>query len=291
MKGVRMNRLLAIGAALIISLPPAFWLASLITGYTDREYDVLLPKETVKIADITYTAQSIAELYQPVISDTPSSSPKPVVMWYEVVEWDDNTLVIVFRPSWSDERHPIPIINMLYRWYRQSVYGSEIDMEYIEIHVNRIEGEIERVSFETSLGSKYWQYVVPHVRVIINQSNSAYAFTATTPSGKVLIPSRPLPNVPWGEDGRIMLYVQTWNHLFTIEAPPWSTEPLSMPLRFMDDQTYRELKVARRSHGDIYSRVDERLRFLLTFVIWIVPSAGVIAWFAISSKRERSNRH
>jgi len=87
------------------------------------------------------------------------------------------------------------------------------------------------------------------------------------------------------EDGRLRFVVATWNHLFRLrlDAIPDERE-LAFPLRFLDGETYRQHKYARKSQGDYATRENPLLKWLAIIGLFVLQVASL--WLV----RRKGNR-
>lgn len=263
--------------ALIVWGFPAFLLGAALTGRTPRAYKVLLPDDLFLLAGAQITAQEAAATYRPTILDSPGHRPPdPTVMWYEVVAPADGAVTIVYRPGWEDEQHPNPVVNVLYRWYRQAVYGSAQDMEYIQVMIDQPSGQVDEVQFETAPDGDFNRSYTEHLNATLTREKDILTLRIVDASGKVITSSAPLPDARWSPGSPLSFYVQTWNHLYTLKPPSWEVEPLDMPLRFLDDDSYRQLKMSWRSQGSVYTAKNSLARIVTVALLWFFPVALIV---------------
>lgn len=96
-------------------------------------------------------------------------------MWYEAVQ-EDESLVLIYHPVWEKEIHPNPILHRLYSAFRAVYYGLPLlDIEYIQININREDGTIRKVRYETSVPGDYYRVTSPLRYVFVNKDNGTYS--------------------------------------------------------------------------------------------------------------------
>ena len=261
---------------LILVVIPAYWLALLLTGRASRAYPVAQPQAMVHVAGQDITAEGLAARYAPTILDLEAHQPPNArLMWYEVVEQGDR-LVMVYHPLWDDETQPNPVGNFLYRVYRQAAYGSERDTEYIEVTIDRASGVIVRLRFEMAPPGEYDRPATEHLSVLIERSDVGYDMTVSDEAGQVVQPKAALADTSFIQGQTVTLSVQTWNHIFTPGRVDADAKPLRMPLTFLDDATYRAMKMATRSYGDVFTPLDREPGVVALTVLFSVLGGGLI---------------
>ena len=122
----------------------AFLVGLKLTGMERRNYSVLKTNDIVNGKKVI----EIIEKYKPIIYQTENIKKGIQFIFYELIE-QKNELVIIYRPVWSDEIHPNPLIHSLYKYYRWIYYGSTKDIEFIEIFIDKKTGEVVSFSYET----------------------------------------------------------------------------------------------------------------------------------------------
>ena len=206
-------------------------------------------------------------------------STRPVKMWYEVVD-GGNHWGIVYHPEWQDERHPNLLIHVLYGIYRAARYGFPLrDVEYVQIDVNKADGRIDRIRYETSPQDDFYAFVSEHWLVYIDRSQEGYLKRITTAEGVVVRPPT-IVEEDLSALTNLRLGVVTWNHLskMLVANSPY-TEPVPFPLRHLDEKTYRLHKYARKSQGD-YATPDTMLP------VWFLSIAFFLALRLARARRK-----
>ena len=189
------------------------------TGRIRRSYPVLLLEDEIVVAGKSITAKQIAEEYQPNIHQDVKLIGPPLLSYisYEVID-SSNAVCLVYHIVWSEEIHPKKLIHLLYRYlFFIQYYGSSKDCEFVEIWVNKEDGTIKKVKFETD------NHVLVTLEAKINDTKQCSV------------------------KNNIELEVTTWNHMFRL----YSGEKIQKQppqLRYLSDIEYKLEKHGRRSH-------------------------------------------
>jgi hypothetical protein len=215
-----------------------------VTGYDQRTYRVLPPKEIVQIAGIRRSVEQLAAKYQPAMflrSTTPS--PPLLWVWYEAVP-NQSTLDFVYYHAWQNEIHPKPIIHALYSIYRAAYYGYPLyDIEYFQVSVSRATGEVVGLRFETSPGHDYFAPVNEHlVAQFQRNANGTFKEERLTLDGNLVVVIDEVPLL-FNAD-RVLVGVQSWNHLSRLLAPADQDFDITIqsPLKSLGDHQTREIR-------------------------------------------------
>lgn len=265
----------------------SFFLGMAITGRVSRAYKVSSPDFNLEIGGVSRSVSEWAAAYQPTILNAPDHAPPaPIAMWYEVSQADRQTVAFIYHSMWEDEYHnPITATDVLYRWYRAVVYGSPRDIEYVEIFVDPASGTIVRVRFETAAVGDYQRTITEHLYAFLNRANGSLVYHVEDSSGNIITPDTPRPDLGWSTEHPVALFVSTWNHLYSLDSPGSQYLPLNMPLKYLDDQSYKDYKFATRSQGDIATQTDQRGRYAVVAILWLALVATSFVFLFRSVRR------
>lgn len=237
-----------------------FW----ITGSVPRNYNVLDPSR--KIAN--YTVEQLAEVYKPILYQEDNIKPEPTKNFYEIVN-KSSSLIIAYRVYWSDEYYPNAIMDNLYRFFRTIYYGDPADIETIEFEVDIISLKIRQIAFEI-LKPGTTEKLPGHrpVRLIFKGPVIYLCYGDT---------NRTLNFNPF-EGTHLVLQVNTWNHLFSLEETPRG-ERYDLPLVFMTDKEYMHYKMVRRSA--ILLKQKEPMQIAIIIIISLIFTIYMGLYFVI----------
>jgi hypothetical protein len=243
--------LLIIAGSLILVL--SFWIAMAVTGFKARAYPILPENVPLMIGGEEVTALELATRYQPQLYLRPETvTPPPVVMWYEIVDAPE-AWVLIYYSEWENEIHPNRQLHYLYSIFRASFYGWPLkDIEYIQINVDKQDGHIRRIRFETTMAQEYDVTISHHFLLFLNCTAAYCDRTISSSNGDVVVLKDRI-SLPAEGQHRIQLGVATWNHLMVLlddTNQRLYTEPVNFELRYLDDDIYKRDKYARKSQGD-----------------------------------------
>jgi len=260
------------GSGLLVLLV-GWWLLLFFSGHVERAYETLKPGELVVIGGKMVSIEEVAQKYQPrIFMPIGQESPPPLKMWYEVIRAGDDELVLIYRPAWENEKHPISWMHILYSVFRASYYGYPlIDSEYIQVNVSTGDGLIRRLRFETGMTNNYNILVSKHlVATATRQPNGDYLLIINERSGEIAATEVVSPLLLDGT--RPCLGILTWNHLLVLreEGDRQYAKPVDMELVYLDEREYTRYKFARRSQGDYITPENKTGLFLAAAVIAVV---------------------
>lgn len=204
-------------------------------------------------------------------------------MWYEAVQ-EDESLVLIYHPVWEKEIHPNPILHRLYSAFRAVYYGLPLlDIEYIQGNINREDGTIRKVRYETSVASDYYRALPPHRYVFVNKDNGTYSKKVLDNDGKVVEETTDI-SLPLRDGRRLSFGILTWSHqLILLDANPDDyTIEMQMPLEYLSEQDYAKYKFCRKSQGDY---VTTESKIVLSVVAIISSSAITLLGLILTKKR------
>jgi len=256
-------------------------LAAALTGRVERAYSTLDQQAMVTVAGDSLSLEAVARAYRPTVYIASQYIPPDVLnIWYQAVDRGD-LLTLVYYLDWENEIHPQPIAHRLYELYRLAVYGSTHDIEFIEITVDRQTGDVAKVRYETSPAGIYNCDIPVHLVAVLKQNaaRDGYEYTVSDRESGELLKTDVIPGT-WKVDRPLTLKVFTWNHMYTLAGSVPDSQAgvvIDAPLRYLTDPVYIEHKFARRSQGDIVTRLDETPRNLLRLLFWCV-GGGVLVW-------------
>lgn len=191
------------------------------TGTLAPQYGVILPETEVTIGGQVLSAAAAAARFEPVLS----RGEAPSACYFEALPPERGRIAILYRFSWPDERHPIAPLDHLYRLWRLVYFGSRQDIEYVWVEADLATGRPVRLAFEAPGPGRV--FVRHRFRML-----DAFPTTGAT---------HPLMDVV------------SWNHLLdTYSSRRWASGLIgSAPLTYLDDRTFRKLRIGRRSQPPI----------------------------------------
>ncbi len=247
-------------------------LAAALTGRDQRTYTTWPADTTIMSGEREVVLVNYAARYAPVIRTNPAHLPPNVEhIWYQAVVRGD-TVVLVYYLLWENELHPNPIVHRLYETYRWAVYGSVRDIEYIELHIDRNTGVVQRMRFETATDGDYNRQWTTHLYAYLdlNAAGNGYDYCILDHEGSCQSDYTLIDGV-WDAGNRPVVGVMTWNHLYTLlpdDDYGAYTHVIDAPLRYLTDDDFRDEKLARRSQGDLKVQTDNSLRNVLRVIFW-----------------------
>lgn len=265
--------------------------ASYFTGRDKRSYKTLLPADTLVIGGQTFTVENLAQQYEPEMYLRPSTpTPKLEWIWYEATP-NYSTIDLTYHFAWENEINPKKTIHCLYSIFRAAYYGYPLyDIEYFQINVNKSNGLVQRIRFETSDNDDYFPVVVEHIIVEIDRDETGHYYrTKISSNGKKLSLEEPI-EVEF-DNCRVKAGVQTWNHLSRLLVKNVISQYslfLDAPLRFLSDSDYSLYKFARKSQGE-HKTKGNRISFYTTSVM-IFVFLSIPIYFIRRRKRARISR-
>jgi hypothetical protein len=263
----------AMGLMLILV---ALFVAAALTGHCRRGYKVLPADAKTVIGGEELHLRKIATQYQPAIflrEDT--LSPPGIKMWYEAVQ-EDESLVLIYHPAWENEIHPNPILHGLYSAYRAVYYGLPLwDIEYIQININREDGTIRKVRYETSVSGDYYRVISPHCYAFINKDDGTYSKKVIDSDGKVIEETTNI-SLSLRDGHRLSFGILTWSHqLILLDADlDGHTIEMPMPLEYLSEQDYAKYKFCRKSQGDYITaenKISSGVLAIISFLVIALP--------------------
>ena len=212
-----------------------------------------------------WTVEELASRYKPIIRQRSTSRDKPVRMTYEFL---DETLqfVVKYYVIWSDEVHPVPIVDVIYRLFRNFYYGSSSDIERIEIVVDKTSGKVSKVLFETE-PPKASSVFPSHARATLSRTNQKYTLSIDDTAAMEVN--------PWFRDRRIELLVASWNHEFAVSFSPSGTAAYDPPMKLLGDHEYATFRYATRTTGNL-GTTCQKARTMILLVCWFALSPLII---------------
>jgi hypothetical protein len=259
----------------------AFLAGLSITGQDKRAYPALSSSQSVTIGSDSLPVGTLAKIYQP-LTKHQSSLSTPPLLWdfYEAIE-TETILTFIYYHFWQDEIHPNPAIHAFYWLYRAAYYGYPVrDIEYCQVDVNKNNGEVSKIRFETSPGSNFFVTVSHHITVIYSRtSEGIYDADLKELSGEI-ITHQAVVQVDF-VNKRVVTGPATWNHLSKLvpaDDPSYDLT-FNVDLKYLSDAEYRRHKFSRKSHGDFMTVENTALRNAVTGGLLLVAAAGIIAAF------------
>ncbi len=232
------SRALGIVASLLAGALLIGWSALWVTGRDPRPYPVVDPQAEVLVAGVRLPPGQLAEMYAPRLWQSPEiADPGPQAVYWEVL--DDARLTVRYRIAWAWERHPQPVLDLLYGLYRSAYYGPR-DLESVEIGIDRTTGAVSSIALDSpGPTAAYDSPMQPHFRGTWTRSGTTFGYELR--QGDVVASRADDIQISQHPDVRVV----TWNHLLTVGKTS-ADRPLEAPLLPLDDVTYRDEKVTRR---------------------------------------------
>jgi len=204
-----------------VKKPAAFLLLSMsclllvyYTGTLAPNYGVIAPDSPVELGGSPVAASALASRFEPLLSGEAASA-----CWFEPLPPKDGRMAVLYRFSWPDERHPIAALHYVYALWRSVYFGSRQDIEYVWVEADLKTGKPVRVAFESPDVGKVF---VNHDFNLLDR----FPMQGTHP----------------------LLKVASWNHIFqTVSGERGSVVGEAVPLQFLDDAAFRDLRMGRRS--------------------------------------------
>lgn len=261
-------------------------IASYFTGRDKRSYKTFLPSDTLSISRKTFTIENLIQQYKPEMYLRPSTpTPKLEWIWYEATP-NNSTIDLTYHFVWENEINPNKTIHNLYSIFRAAYYGYSLyDIEYFQVNVNKSNGLVQRLRFETSKSDDYFPTVVKHIIVAIDKDeNGNYYKTKISATGEIISPKE-LIDVEF-DNQRVKAGVQTWNHLTRLLDKNVISEYSllqDMPLKFLSDSDYKSYKFVRKSQGD-HKTKENKISFYIASVL-VFMFASIPTYFIRRRKK------
>ena len=162
--------------------------------------------------------------------------PKPKEIRYEVKESGDG-YKILYAIYWPNEIHPNKIFHLIYELFRKCYFGSEIDIEPIEVFLDK-DGKIQKVFFETEGKNKDDPYFPKHTLVEIFKKDGKWF-------KKMKGVVKEIESPFYGD--RFLVEAKSWNHIYKLYSGDATSERFDdLPLSYIDEQEYLKNKFSRR---------------------------------------------
>jgi len=229
-----------------------------------RVSPVLDGSSTLELGSVKLTGEQIASRYKPIVRQKSAWQDRPLRIQYEVFE-EASEYTIRYHIVWLDETHPIRPLNLIYRPFRILYYGSTVDIERIQVSVDRNTGRISTVVFETE-PSKGSSAFPSHARAELSRRGQGYALLID--NGQAVEAS------PTFKGDRVEILVSNWNHEFSISFSPLGTTAFDLPLGFLGDDEYVALRYATRMQAN--SDRFHKARTGILLMCWFILSPLVI---------------
>jgi len=262
--------------------------ATLLTGHDKRDYQVLDPDQTVDIEQKKMLVSQLAELYKPrMFINSATPSPPLLWVWYEAIA-NENRYDIVYYHVWENEINPNRIIHYYYSLFRAFYFGYPLyDIEYFQVKINRNDGTIQGLRFETSPSDEYYQLIPDHIIVLINKIDSVkYREQRMSTKGNILSEKDDV-NLQL-EDTHVMVAAQTWNHVHCLRSNEKYDLYLDAPLKILTEEDYQKYKFSRKSQGDYRTRQkfgSKLIGNLSRFYFLIIPASILLLFSWLKKKK------
>jgi hypothetical protein len=238
----------------IVLFPVIILTSVFITGRVDRAYPVLADDLEIEINGKRANVHAFAEKYSPIMYKQSEVQTPPILwVWYNAVDMRDK-VDFIYYVVWENEINPNPLIHRYYSIFRAFYYGYPLyDIEYVQISVSKLNGNVEAFMFETGPSDNYYSIVNEHlVLKATNIGEGNYAIRLIDRDTKGELDS--FIGNPGFADLHLKLGVQTWNHLSTLILPSkdsiYTDEVSYSRLKYLIDDEYANNKFVRKSQGD-----------------------------------------
>jgi hypothetical protein len=216
-----------------------------VTGDSPRAFAVLAADDEASVGGEVLSVDALAQRYRPQIVGLPQERDDPVVgMSYEA--WRDGPdLVLTYFVTWADERHPQVVPHLVYGLYRWAFYRGPSDIEYVQVRVSPA-GAVREVRFESAADLDPWSPRPVHVDAVAQVSGQTLVRRLSSSDGDRAAEAEGQVDA----DGRVTLYVATWNHLLDVVPPPTAEagQTASPPPVRRSAADYEDVAGARRGH-------------------------------------------
>lgn len=245
-----------------------------LSGFLERKYEVLPLASTVQLADKQFTLEELAQKYRPSywLPDQ-QQSPNAERLLYEVIDTDHN-YVIVYHPEWKNEIVPQQMQHYLYMAFRLVKYAFSLkDIEFIQLKVDKQTGTIQEVLVETKNPENTFNSTLQqHFTLTLSRTgNDSFRRIIKDTEGKATVEDA----IKMDELKGPNLIIATWNHLVELAPFDFSESEYkkqNFQLTYLEDDTYKGQKLARRSQGDFKTKESPMNSPIIFFV-------GLIALF------------
>ncbi|MFX0061796.1 MAG: hypothetical protein ACFFC7_06380 [Candidatus Hermodarchaeota archaeon] len=234
-----------------------------LTGRSLPPYSVLNPSDSINIGTETLSVEEIVQEYAPIVYQASNfSAGTPQKMFYEL-QVNDSEIIILYRSFWADENHPIVGLDILYDIFRELYYGSIADIEPIQLRLNTSTGEVKEIYFQMDPTHNYAAFVPQHNSVILRLvAHNNYSMTV----------QRELKGFvsPFWQEKRILLKVETWNHLFNLYNNESLEKYESLALEPYTEELYWQFKSIRRIAGPVFTAPSDAPQILLLLILVVI---------------------
>lgn len=275
-----MAKLVIYTAAVFLITLTVILFSVFITGRVNRSYPVLSVDEDITVNSITANLSIFAEKYRPIMYKQSDVTTPPILwVWYNAVDMGDK-IDFIYYNVWENEINPNPIIHKYYSFFRAFYYGYPLyDIEYIQITVSKLDGQVQAIMFETGPSDNYHSVINEHIVLrakLINDVNYDVRLINRDTLEELSAYTSHLEF----DNYNVKLAVQTWNHLSSILTSEkkyiYTEEVHYNNLIELSDKDYASYKFVRKSQGDHITRENRLSIFtcaLATFVFVILPAS------------------
>ncbi len=234
-----------------------------LTGRGLPPYSVLNPSASINIGTETLSVEEIVQEYAPILYQASNfSAGTPQKMFYEL-QVNDSEIIILYRSFWTDENHPIAVLDILYDIFREIYYGSIADIEPIQLRLNASTGEVKEIYFQMDPTHNYAAFVPQHDSVILRLvSHNNYSMTVQRQSKGFIS--------PFWQGKRILLKVETWNHLFNLYNNESLEKYDSLVFEPYTEDLYWQFKSIRRIAGPVFTAPSDTPQILLLIILVVI---------------------
>lgn len=205
----------------------------------DRNYTPLNPCDVIEIGGAAARVDEYAEKYRPAFFLLPElEGPEFIGVMFDAVDAAGEVWFNYFA-VWEDEIMP-GVFDEAYRVFRTAYYGSKTDIEFVQVGVDKLTGEVVRVAFETDPSGRHDNPAARHDLVVAIRVPGGGPFSVSTngnPAGTREIAF---------DGARPHVLVATWNHIYDFHNGRGILLP-SPPLQPLTRLLYEKYIMSRRS--------------------------------------------
>ncbi len=216
----------------------------------ERNYTVLPENALIKINGEEKKLVEFVKKYLPhIYLNQNYESPDLLFINYEVIE-KEHIYILRLHLEWEDEFVPNNFLDFLYRIIRRIIYGpSNNDIEFLQLNIDKNSEKINQILFETKEEKKnYHSNQQTHLIVDIKKENEIFIKSIHRKKNREIILQE---NLGFSISNHIHLESVTWNHLMEIiEQPHSELQLLNYEIQYLDDESYRKKRYAKRSQAD-----------------------------------------
>ncbi|MDW7691481.1 hypothetical protein R9C00_17960 [Flammeovirgaceae bacterium SG7u.111] len=268
-------------AAIIFSI--IVFVGFTVTGKINRAHHVLPEKSSVTVAGQSMDLAAFAQKHQPSFYAS-STVSQPNKLYYEVVD-TTGIYAIIYHAEWKNEEHPNMALDVLNKTAGLAYYGFNFhDVEFVQIDVDKTTGEIIKVLAPTVFAEEV--NTGGRQKLLVTKDLDSYYASILDENGNELSKK----NLAFPVQSPLAIDVLNWNHLMVVASGIDGKSKLEFPLVYLDDETYKSEKFARRDHAEYFTPKSPANKPIIFFVASIfLFYFTVVQWSYLKKSRERKN--